>query len=186
MFQAGVAGRMSSGVTASGQDAIRRSAQQAARSDAMDEIDRIILDTVQRDGRASLAEIGKRCGLSVSATNERVRKLEARGLITGWGARVDPAAVGADLLAFIFILLSGPEHEAAFKELVRRLDEVQECHHVTGEWSYMLKVRTRGTAGLERLLATALKSVPGLARTYSTIALSTVKETPYVAVPVPA
>lgn len=151
----------------------------------MDEIDRIILDTVQRDGRASLGEIGRRCGLSISATNERVRKLEARGLINGWGARLDPVAVGADLLAFIFVLLAGPEHEAAFKELVLRLDEVQECHHVTGEWSYLLKVRTRGTAGLERLLADGLKGVPGLARTHSTIALSSVKETPYVAIPRP-
>jgi Lrp/AsnC family leucine-responsive transcriptional regulator len=146
----------------------------------MDEIDHIILDTVQRDGRASLAMIGGRAGLSVSATNERIKKLEAQGLIVGWGAHVDAAAVGADLLAFIFVLLSGSEHEAAFRELVGRLDEVQECHHITGEWSYLLKVRTHGTAGLERLLASGLKSVPGLVRTFSTIALSTVKETPYV------
>src|SRR5262245_35072277 len=119
----------------------------------MDGIDRIILDVIQRDGRASLAIIGERAGLSISATNERIRKLEARGLITGWGARVDAGLAGFGLLAYVLVLLSGPEHEEAFLELVRSLDEVQECHHVTGEWSYLLKARTAGTAGLERLLA---------------------------------
>jgi Lrp/AsnC family leucine-responsive transcriptional regulator len=147
----------------------------------LDGIDRLILDTIQRDGRASLAVIGERAGLSISATNERIRKLEARGLVTGWGARVNAADAGYDLLAYMLVLLSGPEHEQAFRELIQSLDEVQECHHVTGEWSYLLKVRTRGTAGLERLLA-KLKVASGLARSMTTIALSTVKETAYVPV----
>lgn len=147
----------------------------------MDEIDRIILDTVQRDGRASLAVVGERAGLSISATNERIRKLEARGLITGWSARVDAAAAGLDLLAYVLVLLSDSQREEAFRELVASLDEIQECHHVTGEWSYLLKVRTAGTAGLEHLLG-RLKGKAALARSMTSIALSTVKETAFVPV----
>ncbi len=123
----------------------------------MDEIDRKIIAFVQENGRASLAEIGGAAGLSVSAANERLRKLQASGAIRGWRAEVDPAAAGLDLLAFVFVLL--------------------ECHHVTGEWSYLLKVRVRNTAALEAAMAAGIKPLPGVARTLTLIALSSPKET---------
>lgn len=143
----------------------------------MDDMDRKIIEHAQADGRASYAELGAAAGLSVSAVNERLKKLQAAGVITGWSARVAPAAVGLDVLAFVHVLLERPEHDAPFRAAVAALPAVQECHHVTGEWSYLLKVRTTTTAALERFLSEALKTLPGVARSHTVIALSTVKET---------
>lgn len=142
----------------------------------MDETDRKIIAHIQADGRASLAEVGAAAGLSVSAANERLRKLQASGVVRGWEARIDPDALGLDLLAFVMVLLDGRGDEAAFRDGACALPEVLELHHVTGEWSYLAKVRTRGTAGLERLM-TALKRLPGVGRTLTVIALSSPKET---------
>ena len=133
------------------------------------------------EGVKEAVEIGKRAGLSISATNERIRKLEARGLISGWGARVDAATAGLDLLAFMLVLVGDAVREDEFRKFVHARDEIQECHHVTGEWSYLLKVRTAGTAGLEELLG-RLKATGLLARSMTMIALSSVKETVFVPV----
>jgi Lrp/AsnC family leucine-responsive transcriptional regulator len=142
----------------------------------MDDTDRKIIAHIQSDGRASLAEVGAAAGLSVSAANERLRKLQAAGVVRGWEARIDPDALGLGLLAFVFLLHGDQASESAFREGAAALPEVLECHHVTGEWSYLLKVRTHGTAGLERLMA-RLKALPGVGRTMTTIALSSPKET---------
>ncbi|WP_029008905.1 Lrp/AsnC family transcriptional regulator [Azospirillum halopraeferens] len=148
----------------------------------MDDIDRKIADIAQRDGRASYAEIGATVGLSVSAVNERLKKLQAAGVITGWGARVAPGALGLDVLAFVQVLLERPEHDAPFRAAMMAAPAVQECHHVTGEWSYLLKVRVAGTADLERFLANTLKAQPGVVRSHTVIALSSPKETPILPV----
>jgi len=144
----------------------------------MDEIDRKILACIQAEGRASYAEVGTVAGLSVSAVNDRIRKLAAQGVITGWGARVAPKAVGLDILAFVQVLLERPEHDAGFRAAVAALPWVQECHHVTGEWSYLLKVRVADTGALERFLGESLKTLPGIVRSHTVIALSSPKETP--------
>ena len=143
----------------------------------MDDMDRKIIAFAQENGRAGLAEIGGAAGLSVSAANERLRKLQASGAIRGWRAEVDPAAAGLDLLAFVFVLLEGATRDAAFRAAVTALPAVLECHHVTGEWSYLLKVRVRNTAALEATMATGIKPLPGVARTLTLIALSSPKET---------
>jgi Lrp/AsnC family leucine-responsive transcriptional regulator len=142
----------------------------------MDDIDRKIIAHIQAEGRASLAEVGAAAGLSVSAANERLRKLQAAGVVRGWEARIDPDAIGLGLLAFVFLLHGDHAAEAAFREGAAALPEVLECHHVTGEWSYLLKVRARDAAGLERLMG-RLKALPGVGRTMTTIALSSPKET---------
>lgn len=144
----------------------------------MDEIDRKILARIQSDGRASYVEIGTAVGLSVSAVNDRIRKLTAQGVITGWGARVAPRAVGLDILAFVQVLLERPEHDTGFRAAIAALPAVQECHHVTGEWSYLLKLRVADTAALERFLGESLKTLPGIVRSHTVIALSSPKETP--------
>jgi Lrp/AsnC family leucine-responsive transcriptional regulator len=143
----------------------------------MDHIDRKIIAYCQENGRAPLAEIGAASGLSVSAVNERLRKLLATGVIRGWRADVDPVAAGLDLLAFVFVLLDGTTADDAFRAAVTALPSVLECHHVTGEWSYLLKVRVRNTAALETTMATGIKPLPGVARTLTLIALSSPKET---------
>nr|WP_255527162.1 Lrp/AsnC ligand binding domain-containing protein [Oculatella sp. LEGE 06141] len=91
---------------------------------------------------------------------------------------VEPDAIGCHLTAFIAVTLERPEHRAGFLERIRELPEIQECHHVTGEDDYLLKVRCRHTKDLEMLISEQLKGLPGILRTRTTIALSTLKETP--------
>ena len=143
----------------------------------MDDIDRKIAAHIQHDGRASYADIGAAVGLSVSAVNERLKKLQSSGAIQGWSARMSPKALGLDVLAFVEVLLERPEHDAPFRAAVLAMPAVQECHHVTGEWSYLLKVRVADTEALERFLSNQLKTLPGVARSHTVIALSSVKET---------
>jgi Lrp/AsnC family transcriptional regulator, leucine-responsive regulatory protein len=146
----------------------------------MDDIDRKILSHIQHHGRDSYADIGEAAGLSVSAVNERLKKLQAQGAIRGWAARVDPEAVGRGVLAFIFVALARPEHDAGFRAAMTARDEIQECHHVTGDWSYLLKVRLAGVGELETLLATVIKAQAGVMRTHTMIALSSPKESAVV------
>ena len=143
----------------------------------MDEIDRKIIDVVQQDGRVTSAALAGATGLSVSAANDRLRRLQERGVITGWTARVDPEAVGLGMLAFVFVLVERTEHNAPFLAAATALPEVQELHHVTGEWSYMLKVRVPSPRALEWLISDRIKAIPGVARSLTVIALSSSKET---------
>lgn len=150
----------------------------------MDDIDRKIIDIMQADGRVTNAALAAATGLSVSAANDRLRRLTERGVITGWSARIDPDAVGLGLLAFLFVLIERTEHNAAFLDAVAAVPEVQEVHHVTGEWSYLLKVRVASTRALETLISERIKAIPGVARSLTVIALSSAKET--AALPVAA
>ncbi len=143
----------------------------------MDDLDRKIIAHFQQDGRASYAEVSAAVGLSVSAVNERLKKLQASGVIAGWGARIAPKPVGLDVLAFVHVLLERPEHDSAFRTAMTANPSVQECHHMTGEWSYLLKIRVPDTAALERFLTDELKALPGVVRSHTAIALSSVKET---------
>ena len=142
----------------------------------LDDIDLTVLDALQRNGHLSHAEIGRLVGLAVSSVNERIRKLVQRGVIAGWTARLSPAALGLDLLCFVYVLIDRPESTAAFLDLVGQLPEVQECHHVAGDWNFLLKVRTRNTAVFEALLTNRLKSVPGVVRTQTVITLTSHKD----------
>lgn len=148
----------------------------------MDAIDRQLLAMLQRDSRLSYGDLGARVGLSVSAVNERLKKLAARGALRAFVAVVDPRALGFRLCGFVQVLVDRPEHEAAFLARVAQTPEIQECHHVTGDYSYLLKVRVRDTAHLEALLADTLKSLPGVTRTQTVVVLSTPKETTEVPV----
>lgn len=148
----------------------------------MDEIDRKIVEYIQRSGRSSYAEIGGTVGLSVSAVNERLKKLEKQGVISGWMARIDPLAAGNGVLAFVYVMIERPEHEAAFHALVRDEPAIQECHHVASDWSYLLKVRAASLLALEELVARRIKALPGIPRSQTVIVMSTAKES--AAVPV--
>jgi Lrp/AsnC family leucine-responsive transcriptional regulator len=151
----------------------------------MDELDKKILWHIQHFGRSSYAEIGGAVGLSLSAVNERLKKLEKQGVIAGWAARVDPLAVGNGVLAFVYVLIERPEHEAAFHALVRDEPAIQECHHVASDWSYLLKVRAPSLLALEELVARKIKALPGIPRSQTVIVMSTAKETAAVPVHLP-
>jgi Lrp/AsnC family leucine-responsive transcriptional regulator len=147
----------------------------------LDERDRQILQLVQRDASLAQAEIARQVGLSTAAVHERLKKLEASGVIKRWAALVDGAAVGAGITAFVEVFLDHPRHEPALLERVVRLDEVLECHHVTGEFSLLLKVRVHDMEALKQLLLHQLGSLDGVSRTRTVIVLSTVKEETYIA-----
>ena len=143
----------------------------------MDSMDRRLLSLLQEQGRSSYADLGAAVGLSVSGVADRIRRLEASGVLQGWTVRVDPVKAGLEILAFIFVAIERPEWEPGFLTRMRQRPEVLECHHVTGDWSYLLKVRVGSVADLEGFLANGLKDLPGLGRTHTQLALSSPKET---------
>src|SRR5437667_1874431 len=115
----------------------------------LDARDRAILDLIQRDAKLPQAEIAKRVGLSAPAVNERLKKLEHAGVIRRYAAVVAPRAVGATISAFVEVFIEHPRFETAFFDRVLSLDEVQECHHITGDFSLLLKVRVRDMNALQ-------------------------------------
>jgi Lrp/AsnC family transcriptional regulator, leucine-responsive regulatory protein len=148
---------------------------------SLDERDRQILRLVQRDASLAQAEIARRVGLSTAAVHERLKKLEASGVIRRWTAVVDGPAVGAGITAFVEVFLDHPRHEPALLDRVVGLDEVLECHHVTGEFSLLLKVRVGSMEALRQLLLHQLGALDGVSRTRTVVVLSTVKEETFVA-----
>ncbi len=143
----------------------------------MDEIDRNIAVALQLDGSAGLAELAKVAGLSVSATAERVKRLEERGVIRGWRADLDPVQAGCPLLAHVLVQVAPGRDDAGFRRAVRRLEAVLECHAVTGPWTYLLKLRLADLPALEGFLNEELRSLPGVERLETLLAIATVKET---------
>jgi Lrp/AsnC family leucine-responsive transcriptional regulator len=151
----------------------------------MDATDISAIKALQASGRESWAALGELMGLTGPAAADRVRRLEERGVIRGYTALVDPDAVGVGLAAFVAVTLDRPKDRARFLALVERLPEVQECHHTAGEDDYLLKVRCRSTADLERLLTHELKGHTGVVRTRTTVVLRTVKESTAIPLPLP-
>ena len=143
----------------------------------LDDTDRQLLALLQNDDRLSLADLGKNVGLAASSVNERIKRLVTRGVIEGFHAHVVPEELGLDLLAFVFVGWSNPATEAPFLARVAAAPAVLECHHVTGSWNYLLKVRLPNTRDLERFLGHVIKEVQGVERTETIIALSSAKET---------
>lgn len=141
----------------------------------LDAIDIKILSILQRDGRCHQADIAKKVELSAPAVMERVRKLEARGIITGYHALVDAKKVGKDITAFIGVSISNQSYIAGFCSNIVGNPDVLECHHVTGEESFILKVKIANTVSLEELLA-YIRSLEGVTRTVTKVVLSTPRE----------
>jgi len=147
----------------------------------IDDIDARIVTMLQARGRLKRNEMAEAVGLSVPAVSERMRKLEERGVITGYHAVVDPKRLHLDVTVFIRVSLDTSQHFDAFVEQAVAHPEVLEVHSITGEGSHMLKVRTRSTSTLERLLA-QVQQWPGVRATSTSIVLSSFKETRAVSV----
>jgi Lrp/AsnC family transcriptional regulator, leucine-responsive regulatory protein len=152
----------------------------------LDEIDRRLLTLLQKDDRAPVVELGRALGVAPSTLNDRIRRLVKQGVITGFHAQVSPEKLGLDLLAFVFVGWSDPKTERAFLDRIAGAPEVQECHHVTGAWNYLMKVRLKTTRDLETFFSDVVKDVPGLQRTETLIVLSSPKDTQFVEAPEPA
>ncbi len=140
----------------------------------MEKLDRQIVAALAADGRLSYTDLAEKVGLSVSAAHQRVRRLEQRGVIRGYGARVDADALGLPLTAFISIKPIDPAAPDDSPERLAHLAAIEACHSVAGEESYILKVRVANPGALEALL----QEIRGAANvsTRTTVVLSTAYE----------
>lgn len=138
----------------------------------MDDIDRTLIEELRRNGRASWAELGRLVGMSGPSVTERVGRLEASGVITGYHAAVDPAALGRSVAALVGIHLSDTSDQDAVTVALQRLDEIEDCWFVAGDESFLLKVRVPDVPALERTLS-RLRRIRGVSRTRTTVVLST-------------
>ncbi len=145
----------------------------------MDNTDRKILQLLAEDARRSLADIGSAASLAPSSVNERIRKLVADGVIRRFTVDLDPEKLATPVAAYIWAALKEGADETSFRTFVRGHPSVTECHHVTGAWSYLLKVQVKGLTDLEDVL-THFKEAGLIARSETVIALSTVVEPPYI------
>ena len=121
-------------------------------ADRLSTNDARILEILQRDGRRPYADLGAEVGMSGPSAHERVKKLEARGAIRGYAAIVDPASVGLGILAFTWITQAPGTAATDLTDDLAAIPEIEECHHITGEADYLIKVRARDTRDLERIL----------------------------------
>ncbi len=142
----------------------------------IDTIDQQILAIVQDSARTNNAEIARQVGMAPSAVLERMRKLEKKGIIEGYTARLCPRAVGLDLLAFVFVKTNETLGHQPTGEQLAAIPEVQEVHHVAGEDCYLIKVRAASPGVLGKLLRDRLGKIPSVLSTRSTIVLETLKE----------
>jgi Lrp/AsnC family leucine-responsive transcriptional regulator len=142
----------------------------------IDEIDAKILDILQKKGRTRRNDLADAVGLSLPSVSDRLRKLEDNGIISGYHAKLDAKKMGRDITAFIFVTVDSSKHYPAFLDHAKEVDEILECHAITGEGTHLLKVRTINTASLERLLA-KVQAWSGVVRTQTDVVLSTSKET---------
>jgi Lrp/AsnC family leucine-responsive transcriptional regulator len=149
-----------------------------AVSDLKDPIDVNILTMLQANGRVSQVDIAKAVGLAPSAVLERLRKLEARGVLRGYTAIVDPRSAGCPLLAFVSVRtteVGGEEDQVG--DALAHVTGVLEVHHVAGEDCFLIKIRARDTEHLGELLKTGIGRVKGVRSTRTTIVLGTHKDT---------
>lgn len=143
----------------------------------IDSIDRKILTILQSDARVSNAAIARDVGLTASAVLERIRKLQKRGILEGFEARIDPLALDLGLLAFVFVETDESYGTSAVGEALAALPEVQEVHHVTGEDCYLVKVRAADPESLGKFCREEIGAIGNIRSTKTTVVLGTLKET---------
>jgi len=143
----------------------------------MDQIDVRILTILQRDGQISMARLSERVGLSLSACHRRVKILEADGKITGYAARLDRVAVGLEVQVFLEVRLVSQRADDinAFESAIKTMPEVLECHLISGEFDYLIRVAARNTRDYEALYRGRLSNIPSVSQTKTLLSLSTVK-----------
>jgi Lrp/AsnC family leucine-responsive transcriptional regulator len=145
----------------------------------LDSIDRRILKELQADGRMSFTELAPKVGLTTSPCLERVRRLERAGVIKGYAATLDPRALDAGMLVFVELSLTytTPEIFAEFKRAIARLPEILECHLVSGDFDYLIKMRVPDMNAYRSLLGQLLVHLPGVRNSKTLVVMEEVKET---------
>lgn len=145
----------------------------------LDDLDKAILSALQENGRISNADLARQTNLSPPAIHARLKRLEQQGFIRQYAALLDREAVGFDMLCFINVTIQVHQLDAVagFREAVQQMPEVLECHHVTGEYDYLLKVAIRNRKDLERFVMDQLTPIKGISRIHTSLVLSEIKST---------
>ena len=142
----------------------------------MDMVDLKIIQLLKTNSRMTCSEIAKKVILSVPAVSERIRKLEREKIIKQFTIRLDRKKLDMNLMAFILVSIDKAEHVQNFKETVRNSDWILECHHIVGEYDYLLKVMAQNPEKLEIYLSHILRKTTGVAKINTIVALSSLKE----------
>lgn len=141
----------------------------------MDHIDLAILDALDKNSRATVSEISKLVSLSTPAVSERIKKLEEAGIIEQFALKLNYKKMNLNLMAFVFVSLKGGASIPQFREAMNSFPEVLECHHIAGEYDYLLKVILTDTQELEQFISNRLKGIFSVQKTNTLINLSTIK-----------
>ena len=150
-----------------------------SQGDLLDDLDIAILQVLQTEGKISNVELANRVNLSPPAVHGRIKRLEQRGYIRQYVALLDREQLGYDMVCFINISLQLHQFDQVdnFRDVIRQLPEVLECHHLTGEYDYLLKVVISNRQELERFVVGKLTPIPGVARIYTSLVLAEIKST---------
>lgn len=142
----------------------------------MDDYDRKILAELQKDGRLSLTELGDRIGLSLSPCHRRVHALEKAGIITDYRATINPAAVGLNFSAIVFVTLQGTDRQSvhAFEDAVPQIPEIIQAQRLFGDPDYMLHILTTDLAAYQKLYDDSLSTLPSVLRLRSTLVMKSI------------
>jgi Lrp/AsnC family leucine-responsive transcriptional regulator len=143
----------------------------------MDSVDRKIVSKLMENGRVTWKELAYELKLSSPTIAERVRRLEEKEVIQAYRAIISPAAFGCELTAFVAVTLARPDDREPFLKKVEKTVEIQECHHIAGDYDYLLKIRCANTKSLDRLISQEIKGLKGIVNTRTTIVLDSYKET---------
>lgn len=142
----------------------------------LDSLDIKVLNILQNNGRTKRNELAESVGLSLPSVSERLKKLEEKGIIEGYYAKLNRNAFGFDIMAYILVIMDSSKHYKDLIHKVEKIPEITECHSVLGEGSHLLKAVVKNTQALEKLLG-EIQSWTGVTATKTTFVLSTIKET---------
>ncbi|WP_177505128.1 Lrp/AsnC family transcriptional regulator [Anaerosinus sp.] len=145
----------------------------------MDVIDKKILKNLQKNARMTISDLSAEISLSMPAISERLKKLEASGVIKQYTVILDPAMLNKHLMALMYVQLENPTHGDSFASFVKDELEIKECFYITGEFDYSLKIVTESTKTLE-LLLNRIKNQPGILKTQTIVVLSSITDNPSI------
>ncbi len=140
----------------------------------MDQTDLRILELLKKNARYNASAIGERINMSVSAVIERIRKMESLGIIKQYTVLLDNKKLGKDVMVFLSVRLDHPKHNASFIERIKEITDAVECHNVTGDFDFLLKVVTGSTQELDQIII-QIKNLPEVDYTRTQLVLSTYK-----------
>ncbi len=151
----------------------------------LDQIDRKILEILQSDAKITNAQLSKEIGLSPAPTLERVKKLEISGLIKSYHAQLDPEKIGLGITTFVQVTLVGHKKmfTDAFVVKINQIDEIIECHHITGTGDFLLKVISKDITAYQKLMLERVNEIEEVASTQTMVILSTFKDSKVLPVP---